>query len=283
MSEQNVDTGDFDLAGADGESLVAVQVKSAKAERVLYARTAVSILVRLVVNYDSRRYRLITSAVPHGDCLKLVQALREHRNDPSGLREAFEALLVRAEKVRGMCRALSDEQWRRLCSAEIEIDIRDEAQVREDLNGALRRERARASPGLSMRSGGFLVGYLVSEVLRRAADPSQARWDAASFACNISMTDSELIAIAGSADFGLVLGRIPKIPERGRRWLSAPLVEDCERRPVHDLPVRRQDLSPQWSDFPTFATLASPRNGRVRHRRPLGHRPTVARDRPRDP
>lgn len=213
VSLQHADSVDFDLVDTDGRSLMAVQVKSASATRVVPAREAVSVLVHLVTGFEARRYRLITSAVPDESCLRLAEVLRRHGDDVAALRAEIKKLLARAPKTWGLCEALSLQQWQRLGQAAIEFDERGDAQLREDLNGVLRRQREQDGRGLSHRSGGLVLGYLVAEVMRRAADSGLARWDVADFRRCVLVGDGELLAAVGRQDFGLVYGQMPLVPE----------------------------------------------------------------------
>lgn len=213
VSLQHVDSVDFDLVDAAGRSLMAVQVKSASPGRVVRAREAVSVLVHLVTGFDARKYRLITSAVPDEGCLRLAEVLRRHDDDVAVLQAEIKKLLARAPAAWGLCEALSEQHWQRLRQAAIEFDNRSDAQLREDLNSALRREREQAGRGLSHRSGGLVLGYLVAEAMRRAADSDLARWDVEDFRRCVLVSDGELLAAVGQQDFGLVYGQMPLVPE----------------------------------------------------------------------
>ncbi|MCE0446598.1 hypothetical protein LT493_24100 [Streptomyces tricolor] len=76
----------------------------------------------------------------------------------------------------------------------------------EDLNETLGSRRSRSGLGLSNRSGGLVLGYLVAEVMRRAADPGSAYWPVADFQRLLLTEDEELFAAAGRQDFGLLHG-----------------------------------------------------------------------------
>ncbi|MEV0266055.1 hypothetical protein AB0I49_32605 [Streptomyces sp. NPDC050617] len=213
VSLQHVDAVDFDLVDAAGRSLMAVQVKSAGSARVVRAREAVSVLVHLVTGFEAREYRLITSAVPDEGCLRLAELLRCHGDDVAVLQEEIKKLLTRAPAAWGLCEALSAQQWQRLGQAGIEFDGRGEAQLREDLSSALRRQREQAGCGLSHRSGGLVLGYLVAEVMRRAVDPALACWDVEDFRRCVLVGDGELLAAVGRQDFGLIYGQMPVVPD----------------------------------------------------------------------
>ncbi|MEU2624624.1 hypothetical protein ABZ642_42045 [Streptomyces sp. NPDC007157] len=213
VSVQRADSVDFDLTDAAGCSLMAVQVKSAAAGRTVRAREAVSVLVHLVTGFEARRYRLITSAAPDERCVRLAELLRRHGDDLPLLKAELKDLLARAPKVWDICQALPEQHWERLGRAGIEFDGRSDSQLREDLNKALRQEREHDRQGLSRRSGGLVLGYLVAEVMRRAADPDLAHWDVTDFRRSVLVGDAELISAVGRQDFGIVYGQMPPVPE----------------------------------------------------------------------
>ncbi|KMS76588.1 hypothetical protein ACM01_05310 [Streptomyces viridochromogenes] len=213
VSLQHTDSVDFDLTDADGRSLMAVQVKSAGAGRTVRAREAAAVLVHLVTGIDAEQYQLITSAVPDEGCLRLAELLRHNRGDVPRIKAELKNLLVKAPAAWGICQALPEEHWERLARAGVEFDGRSDGQLRADLNDALRAERGRAGQGLSRRAGGLVLGHLVAEVLRRAADPGLADWDVRDFHRSVLVGDEELIAAVGRQEFGIVYGQLPPIPE----------------------------------------------------------------------
>ncbi|MEV5975074.1 hypothetical protein [Streptomyces sp. NPDC051921] len=219
VSLQHVDSVDFDLADVDGRSLMAVQVKSAGAGRVMPAREAVSVLVRLVTGFDALEYRLITSAAPDESCVQLAELLARHGGDVPALQAGMRTLLKRAPAVWSVCEALSPEQWERLGRSGVEFDARSDLQLREDLHNALRAERESAGLGLGHRAGGLVLGFLVAEVMRRAADPALALWTVEDFRRLLLVGDEELMSAVGRQEFGIVYGQMPPLPEVDRAGL----------------------------------------------------------------
>ncbi|MER5724691.1 NB-ARC domain-containing protein [Streptomyces sp. NPDC002418] len=219
VSVHHVDSVDFDLINASGRSLLAVQVKSAGAGRTARAREAVSVLVHLVTGFEADQYRLITSAVPDEGCLHLHELLKRHGGDVPRLKVGLQELLARAPAAWGLCQALSAEHWERLGRSGIEFDARSDEQLREDLHSALRLERERAGRGLSGQSGGLVLGCLVAEVMRRAADPGLAQWDVSDFRRSVLVGDEELRTALGRQDLGIVFGQVPPVPEVDRAHL----------------------------------------------------------------
>ncbi|MFJ9459135.1 hypothetical protein ACIRST_29115 [Kitasatospora sp. NPDC101447] len=194
-------------------SLVAVQVKSAAAGREISASRALEVLVHLVATYESHRYELITNAAPETSCSRLAEVLSRHGHSFDVLRVELESILVRAPTALGRLRALTPEQWTRLGRARITFDPRDDTELREDLNGELRQQRAQGGRGLSHRSGSLVMGFLVAEVLRRAADATQAYWPVEDFRRRLLVDDDVLCEALGRQDFGIVLGPVPNVPD----------------------------------------------------------------------
>ncbi|TQF04394.1 hypothetical protein E6W39_21935 [Kitasatospora acidiphila] len=212
-SAQNVDSVDFDLVDADGNSLVAVQVKSAASGRTVSAPRAMEVLLHLVSSFSSQHYELVTNATPDRGCARLADALQVLRDDPIRLRSELEEIFAGAPVSSRRLEALTEGQWSRLATARIVFDARDDAGLRGDLNEQLRDLRRQNRRGLSARSGGLVLGFLVAEVLRRAADPASASWTLEHFRKCVLVDDEVLVTALGRQDFGVVVGPIPPIPE----------------------------------------------------------------------
>ncbi|MYS23591.1 NB-ARC domain-containing protein [Streptomyces sp. DvalAA-14] len=209
----NVDAVDFDLVDAEGVSVVAVQVKSAAAGREMRAPRALEVLLDLVSKFSSRRYELVTNAVPDVRCERLAAVLSEFGGQPQVMRGELEELFAKAPATLSRIRALSPDQWVRLARTRIDFDGRDDAQLREELNLRLRLLRGRTGRGLSWRSGGLVLGFLVAEVLRRAADPGAASWSLTDFNHCLLVDEDVLCTALGRQDFGVVVGPFPPVPE----------------------------------------------------------------------
>ncbi|MEV6013321.1 ATP-binding protein [Streptomyces sp. NPDC051976] len=220
----SVDAVDFDLIDAEGVSVVAVQVKSAAAGREMRAPRALEVLLDLVSRFSSQRYELVTNAIPDVRCERLAARLSELRGQPQALRGELEELFVKAPAMLARIRALSSDQWVRLAQTRIDFDGRDDAQLREELNLRLRFLRERSGRGLSRRSGGLVLGFLVAEVLRRAADPGAASWSLADFNQCFQVDDDVLCTALGRQDFGVVVGPFPPVPEIERPELVEQVV-----------------------------------------------------------
>lgn len=81
------------------------------------------------------------------------------------------ALLPRS-RMAGELRDKDEEFWRRLRRTEVVLDLRDDDRVHEQVHKRVRAVRHRLAPStIGWDATGLLTGYLVSEVLARAARP----------------------------------------------------------------------------------------------------------------
>lgn len=216
---------DFDLVDEGGRCLFAAQVKSAGNGRNIGAPDAISILIKLVESCDAGQYWLITQARPDQNCRQLAANLREHREDPALLHYTLTGQFARAPKVLRQLTSLPPAKMSRLCRAHIEFDQREVGEIREDLHRKIQDQRVRMGAGIGEYSGGLVLGYLISETLRRAADPSSARWAFSQFRQDISVGDEVLRRALGRQDWGIVAGSIPQIPDILRIEPSSKIAE----------------------------------------------------------
>ncbi|MEU0937239.1 ATP-binding protein [Embleya sp. NPDC005971] len=218
-SLHEVDAVDFDLADAAGRSLVAAQVKSSGQGRALSAPRALEVLVQLVSGLASQRYELITNARPDERCARLADMLATLNGDPVGLRQALEDFFSAAPASLRRFATLTPERWQRLATARIVFDTRDEDGLRVDLHNRLCALRHGSERGMSVRSAGLVLGFLVAEVLRRAANPPSSGWDLEDFRACVRVDDDVLVTALGRQDFGVVAGPLPPVPDISRPHL----------------------------------------------------------------
>ncbi|AJE87350.1 hypothetical protein SLNWT_6974 [Streptomyces albus] len=225
-SQGSVDQVDFDVVGADGAVLAAVQVKSRVAGGSMSGVVALGILMEMVNGGPAAgTYLLLTNARPgvKGDQLK--EALSAGA-DPQDLRDALMDLFHDAPQRRYQLERLDGAGLSRLSRCRLEYDARDDDEIREELRNSLRAVRNRGRQGLGEQSAGLLTGYLMSEVLERAADVTGHR---AVFSVDelrsLVLVDAESLAGSiGAHDWGLLAGRIPDIPDVRRPALIDPLL-----------------------------------------------------------
>lgn len=114
----------------------------------------------------------------------------------------------------------------RLARCHIAFDARDDDEIREELRNSLRVIRNRTNQGLGDQSAGLLTGYLLAEILDRAADVSGGR---AAFSLDelrkLVLVDAQTLAQSiGTRDWGTIAGRLPAVPDVRRPGLIDPLL-----------------------------------------------------------
>ncbi|SDK52803.1 hypothetical protein SAMN05216298_0416 [Glycomyces sambucus] len=211
---------DFDVVDHAGGCILAVQVKSSTPGATMRAPDAFGILCELVRQQESEAYELMTNAVPAANARELAETL-EAGLTPAELRGALEDILANAESRLTVLRGLKNDELIRLGRARLNFDQRQSEEIREDLREKLRWLRNRHREGLGDRSAGLLTGYLVSEVLRRAADGQSARWLITEFQEDLLVPGEDLARLCMGRDWGIIAGAVPAIPDVDRPHLQA--------------------------------------------------------------
>jgi len=221
-----VDQVDFDVVAADSAVRLAVQVKSKTAGASMSGAAALGILLQMSGSaQDAQEYVLLTNGRPGAKSQQLDEALSA-ATEPTDLRRMLVELLHDAPKRRSQVEALDGGGLARLARCRVEYDPRDDAEIREQLRDALRDIRNRAQQGLGGQSAGLLTGYLISEVLQRAADETggSARFSVEHLRALVLVDGVTLASASGAHDWGTVVGSLPAIPEVARPELLAPLL-----------------------------------------------------------
>jgi hypothetical protein len=206
------ETVDFDLLDASGSSMLAVQVKSKSPDGKATAPELFKILCGLVTQQEASAHELWTNATPDDGALRLNEILAS-ASDLNTFRAQLESLLARADRRLADLRRLTDAQLRRLGAARVRFDGRELFEVRADLREGLRTFRNQQRAGLGERSAGLLTGYLVAEILHRAADGRQAVWSREEARQTMLVPDEVLANAIGVRDWGVVVGPIPQVPD----------------------------------------------------------------------
>jgi hypothetical protein len=203
---------DYEMTGAGGRTLLAAQVKARAPGAVMGAGEAFRALAALVRARDADRYALLTCATEGQSVRKLAAVLGAGL--PLGeLRGAVDAILASAGGRQNLVAGLEQEHLVRLGRAVIEFDSRDDAEISESLRQRLRAYRNGTRAGLGDESGGLLIGYLVSEIFRRAATPADATVLVSQFR-SVALVDGATLARAlGRRDWGVVVGPVPRAPD----------------------------------------------------------------------
>ena len=134
---------------------------------------------------------------------------------PGELRAAIDTILasVSAGQLRELLACLANEHLTRLGRAGAEFDSRDDAEISESLRLRLRRYRNDARAGLGDESAGLVIGYLISEIFRRAGSPAEATVLVADFRSLLLVDGATLARALGRRDWGVVVGALPSVPD----------------------------------------------------------------------
>ncbi|ADD40174.1 NB-ARC domain-containing protein [Stackebrandtia nassauensis] len=207
-----INTVDFDLTGDGGERMVAVQVKSRQPGSTMSASEAFGILLDLVVAVNAKEYQLITNAQAGPGMKDLVTAL-EAIDDFDELRRSLLATLAGAPSRASQVSQMLPSIIERFCRARVIVDDRDDIEIRYHLASRLRQFRVSAREGLGEQSAGLLLGFLISDVLRRAADEGAACLTRQEFRERLLVPGHVLAQSLAVRDWGVVVGRVPPIPD----------------------------------------------------------------------
>jgi hypothetical protein len=221
------DSVDFDIIGVDESCLLAVQVKSKAPGAHIYAPDIFEILIGLTNNQEARSYQLMTNALPTEPAERMASILRADI-ELDQLRDELSHLLSRHQSRLAQLKSLSRDQLVRLMRCTVTFDRRDDIEIREELRERLRQYRNHAEAGLGQKSAGLLSGYLVSEILRKAADESDAIFTTVQLRSHVLVDGEQLARLWGRRDWGVVVGAMPQIPDVTR---SALLQAICEALP----------------------------------------------------
>ena len=243
------DSIDYELSDAGGHVVSAVQVKARVPGTAMGAGQVFKALAALVRDRDAARYELLTSAEAGDSARDLVSVLGAGLL-PGELRAAIDTILASAGgQPRELLAGLADEHLTRLGRAvrsSILVTMRRSAKA----SGLrLRRYRNDARAGLGDESAGLLIGYLVSEIFRRAGSPADATVPVADFRSLLLVDGATLARALGRRDWGVVVGPLPSVPDVRR----ADVLDRMEAA----LPLRSRGL---WSCPEVHA------DGHVRHR-----------------
>lgn len=207
-----VEAVDFDVLGHDGRILLSAQIKSKyRPGATISASVAFGVLLRLVAESDAEAYLLRCAALPGTGAIELAACLGTAASTED-FREDLERTL---RKSYGGFPGLSTstEILQRLRRARLEFDTRAEAEVSADLKHKLRAHRNAASHALGERSAGLLAGFLIGEILRRAADESCASI-AMDEIRDLLLVDARDLARAQAVrDWGVLVGPMPLLPD----------------------------------------------------------------------
>lgn len=205
---------DYELSDADGCVMSAVQVKARLPGAVMGAGQVFNALAGLVRDRDAASYELLTTAAAGDSARDLMSALTAGLL-PGELRAAIDRILasVSASQQRELLADLEEGHVIRLCRARAEFDSRDDAEISESLRLRLRQYRNDARAGLGNESAGLVIGYLISEIFRRAGTPAEATVPVADFRSLLLVDGATLAGALGKRDWGVVIGSLHPAPD----------------------------------------------------------------------
>ena len=210
------DSVDFDILATDGECLQATQVKSRRSKSPLGVSEAFNIITDLVHQQEARCYSLLIGGNVSPALSQLNDALAGPQSD---LRSALCELLAASPVSRLRLGSVSDTDLLRLSRCRVSVDGREAVAIREGLREQLRNYRSRARHGLGEQSAGLLTGYLVAEILRRAANSIEAVYALDDFRHDILISGSDLARANGVKDWGVIVGPMTPPPDISRKSL----------------------------------------------------------------
>ncbi|MGW5718933.1 hypothetical protein ACWEVP_22365 [Amycolatopsis sp. NPDC003865] len=201
---------DFALMRGEGCRLAA-QVKGGAPGSSMNAADAARVLLRLLTQ-DAERYALITNRRAGSGLLELVDVLRS--GDP---REGLAALLSRSPKVEAAVVSAGPEWAERLGRVDIVIDDRSIDELRTAVREQVRNARRKFKPeGASWDAAGLLTGYLVAEVLARAASREGTTLDRASLETALRIDREALRSLMHERDWAVPVTPVPRATDVAR-------------------------------------------------------------------
>lgn len=222
-NENNNDVVDFDVIDAKGNCSLVVQVKSRAPGGLVSAIDIFDVLAKIIKGQDSTCYQMMTNGSPTPQAEELAAAFRAC-SDPSQLVQKLSTLLKKAPKRLLQLQTMDENQLDRLTRCRVLFDRRDDLEIREALRERLRTFRNNARAGLGLKSAGLLTGHLVSEILRKAADETDAIFTIEQLRSHVLIDGDQLAHLSGFRDWGAIIGFMPPLPDVVRSKLLHKLI-----------------------------------------------------------
>ena len=218
------------LAGAD--RVLHAQVKNTLVDEDLTAVGVLRILFRLINSGIAEKYVLITSQSPAASANELKLALGNTSSDDALLDKLAVLARKSAAISRGVWR-LGHDQVSRLRRTEIVFDDRKLYEVRCSVQRLASSLRKRVNREIGATSGGILTGYLVANVLARAADTTQTPVGIQEMWRHIGVDDRTLAQCWGQRDWAPLTGVPARLGDIARPGVMR-LIEDALSDPHSD-------------------------------------------------
>ncbi|NED49728.1 hypothetical protein G3I24_02215 [Micromonospora aurantiaca] len=217
--DPNADPEIVDFAlNSDERCLLAVQVKSGSGVSTVSASEAVRIILRLV-SVDADAYLLLTNRAAGPGLGALQGLLSSPPSHTSELRVKVQSLVGRAKKVAESLPSADSVVWERIVRCSIRVDERSRYDVRSAVREKVRilRRKYSSNESVGWDSAGLLLGYLVSEVIAKAAGQGDSRIPFATLKrtlCIDAATLADAIGQRGWTEYVTVPPRQPDIARR---------------------------------------------------------------------
>ncbi|WP_156757290.1 hypothetical protein [Actinokineospora pegani] len=210
---------DFALMAGD-RCRLAAQVKGGASGSVMSAADAVRVLLRLLT-HDAEQYVLITSRRAGPGLLALIDVLR--RDDA---RDRVADLVSRSPQVRDAVLDQGKTWFERLCSTRVVLDDRTIDELRDDVRERVRTTRRQLDPdSVAWDAAGLLTGYLVAEVLAKAARADMPALDRAAFVAALQLDHDTLRSVLRERGWAVPLTPVPRATDIARPDMLARVAQ----------------------------------------------------------
>jgi hypothetical protein len=259
-AELKADQEIVDFALASGERVLTVaQVKSGGPGSSMSASDLMEMLLRLL-SHAAERYLVVTNRSGASNLRNLLTLMKSGKPDICD-----EVLsLIRQSKISEELPAAGDEFWKRLRRTEVVLDPRDIEQLRADVQELVRTARHRVAPSsVGWGATGLLTGYLVWEVMARAAGPQGPELTMTELLAALRMDADELKSLMRERDWAVPVTPAPRATDIARPELLARIAEDLpvpvprDAAPVCLLTglsgIGKSSLAAAWADDNAYA------------------------------
>jgi len=206
---------DFSLSSNSGGYLEVAQVKSSESATPLGGMECLKILLALT-RVQSAEYRLLTNR-PLRNAADSLRTLLTELKDPgrdgvSGLEQARARLGSDADMFDLLC-SQDAATWERLARCRIDVDSRHPKTLFDQLKTEILTYRRRRGGGIGRASSTLLMNHLIAEIFRLSAARESRAVPLTEIAELIGLPDATLAQAHGSYEWGLPIGRLPRVPD----------------------------------------------------------------------
>ncbi len=231
---------DYQLVKKSGDVAVVAQVKSGHG--VLTASTALATFLRMVSTGEADAYELVTNLSPHPQLGYLTRLLAT--TNPGVMRSRLLDVMARSPARAAELLQIPEAHIGRLRRCRLVQDPRSAIELRVSLRERIRRYRQQSQRSLGQYSAGLMTGYLVGEVLYRAAHETEATLTIDQFRSEVLMRNDHLAQSVGWRDWGVTVGLHPHVPDIAR--------------PSYEKAIAEQLTSPRQGHSVVTVVLAGP-------------------------